>query len=101
MLTSMQLDGVRNGSGDRFELSSIPSYKMILSQDNLSLSNNLLRSALLMEGIVFELMVPDRGGRCGQGGGFLSSADTIFPRAKVTGHPGLVYAVLRAETVDS
>ena len=35
---------------------------------------------------------------CGAG---LSFADTIFPRAKVAGHSGLVYPVLRAETIDS
>lgn len=71
----------------------IPAY-------NLSLSNKSLRSAVLIGGVVFELMVPGRGGCYGEGGGFLSSADTIFSWAEVAGHPGLVYAVLRTETVD-
>jgi alkaline phosphatase len=33
--------------------------------------------------------------------GFLSSADTIFPRAKVASYPGLVNPVFRTETIDS
>jgi hypothetical protein len=101
IIVSLQIEFKKVRFDDLSGCSLIPSYKMILPQDNLSLSKKLLRSVLSIEDNWFELLVPYRDGFYREGSEFLPSTDAIFPRAKVASHPGFVYAVLRAETIDS